>query len=691
MCVTIVVTPRERYSTALRCLPTLIANTKMPHRLVYVAGNAPAYIVKFLETTCRAHRYELELRPRFLSPNEARNIGVRLATTRYVALLDNDVLVEPGWLEALVKCAEETGADIVGPLVLWGEPEDGLVHIAGGDLLFEEENGRRRIDDRHRHTDANLRIRPLELTRSRCDYVDAHCLLARRDLFDRIGLLDERTRNLEHIDLALALRDHGGNTVVEPTAVVSYLVDADHVLSDAEFFQVRGSEDWLVQTLGHWAQKWRFDPESSLFRRFIATRPRQQEICQLPRPGVQPPGEVTAHHHPFAQTVLQLASHMRSLGYPVWNIEAVLAAYHVAALLFDGIYRANGKTFVAHAVGTASVLAAYGAPATVIVAGLLHAAYPLGRFPANVGGTLAGTRRWLSHRIGHRAEAQVFEYFRLDFETTRAAVLETDPDELRLLLAYAVLLQMANSVDEHLDGGLLFTRDAPDAVARSAAQNARWSVVYRRVAALLRCESMLDLLLSLQNEVSRGTFEYSPPPLAASYVFASESRQALARVADRAPAGAARRQARIDQRPLLERLRPTPGPLLRQFGRDEFILQNGGVIRREGPGLVTLVTGPLPWSYSCLLPIDPADRLQGEVILKVAVSVSEGRLGVAVLWKNSSTEFLGPEQSVDVGGPVELRFALPEVREAGHLVFRSWVPQRTTARIADIAVHSVAD
>ena len=35
-------------------------------------------------------------------------LGLERATTLYVAFLDNDVVVEPGWLEALVRCAEES-------------------------------------------------------------------------------------------------------------------------------------------------------------------------------------------------------------------------------------------------------------------------------------------------------------------------------------------------------------------------------------------------------------------------------------------------------------------------------------------------------------------------------------------------------------------------------------------------------
>src|SRR5262245_51872762 len=122
--VTVVVTPRERYSTARRALESIAANTSGDWRLVYVAGGAPPDVREYLSETCARHGFQLILRPRFLAPNVARNLGLAMADTRYVAFLDNDVVVEPGWLAELVRCAEEEAADLVGPLCLAGEPAD---------------------------------------------------------------------------------------------------------------------------------------------------------------------------------------------------------------------------------------------------------------------------------------------------------------------------------------------------------------------------------------------------------------------------------------------------------------------------------------------------------------------------------------------------------------------------------------
>jgi hypothetical protein len=131
-----------------------------------------------------------------------------------------------------------------------------------------------------------------------------------------------------------------------------------------------------------------------------------------------------------------------------------------------------------------------------------------------------------------------------------------------------------------------------------------------------------------------------------------------------------------------------PGPSRRRLDLGELLLQGDAVVRADGAsGAVILVTGPRQWSYGGLLSIDPDGAFQGRAILKVALSVSEGWLGVGVLRKHSSTEFLVPEQSVKAGERGDLTFALPDVREAGHLVLRGWVAGATTARLAGIALH----
>ena len=135
MDVTVVVIPRERFSTSERSLTNLFAHTAQPFRLIYVSAGAPSAVQRYLEAASQEMQFRL-ITTGYLSPNRARNVALREVTTEYVVFIDNDALVTPGWLDGLVRCAEETRAAIVGPLYLIGEIEHKQIHMAGGTLHF---------------------------------------------------------------------------------------------------------------------------------------------------------------------------------------------------------------------------------------------------------------------------------------------------------------------------------------------------------------------------------------------------------------------------------------------------------------------------------------------------------------------------------------------------------------------------
>jgi GT2 family glycosyltransferase len=134
---TIVAVPRERFGLTRRALEAIYANTAGAFELVYVDGGSPARIRRYIAAEARARGFTLVRTDRYLTPNEARNLGLRHVRTRYVVFIDNDVVPAPGWLDRLVVCAETTGAWIVGPLYFIGEPEREVIHMAAGDARIE--------------------------------------------------------------------------------------------------------------------------------------------------------------------------------------------------------------------------------------------------------------------------------------------------------------------------------------------------------------------------------------------------------------------------------------------------------------------------------------------------------------------------------------------------------------------------
>ena len=129
--VTVVVVPRERFSHALASLESIQQNTDGPFELIYIDGHGPPELARELERRAAAGPFRLIRSDHYLSPNAARNLALPHVTTKYLAFVDNDVIVTPGWLGALVACAEEHGCTAVCPLTFEDEAFS-VVHHAGG-------------------------------------------------------------------------------------------------------------------------------------------------------------------------------------------------------------------------------------------------------------------------------------------------------------------------------------------------------------------------------------------------------------------------------------------------------------------------------------------------------------------------------------------------------------------------------
>ncbi len=259
--VTILMSARERFSATREVLGAVYAQTAQPFRLVYIDGGSPRPIRHYLDAVADEKGFDLVRFPHYLWPNRARNLALSRADTEYVVFLDNDTLVAPNWLEPLIRCADETGADVVTPVVCQYRPVHTEIHFAGGEagICVEERDGRRerKIYDRIHHQGKPLEgVRP-ELRRAPTEVCEFHCVLVRRSVFERIGPLDESLLSTrEHVDLCMSVRNAGGMVYIEPDSVVTYLGAAPLRLSDIPFYMLRWSDAWALASVKHLEVKW---------------------------------------------------------------------------------------------------------------------------------------------------------------------------------------------------------------------------------------------------------------------------------------------------------------------------------------------------------------------------------------------------------------------------------------------------
>jgi GT2 family glycosyltransferase len=271
--VTIVVVPRERFSYTRDCLESVYAHTDVPFRLVCVDGGSPSGTRQFLRTQAEARGFELVRTDHYLSPNRARNLGLSHVTTPYVVFMDNDVVVAPGWLGPLLRCAKQTGAAVVGPLNCEGPPLHEIIHFAGGDCRIEETSRHGHIEqtmidtiDRQGQRLADVRY---ELKRQRTSVAEFHCLLVRTAIFEKTGPFDEAMLTVrENLDFCLAVAAAGGAIYIEPASIITYLGYQPLAWRDLPYYLLRWNDRWTLSSLHRFRDKWQLSEDDYFQRQY---------------------------------------------------------------------------------------------------------------------------------------------------------------------------------------------------------------------------------------------------------------------------------------------------------------------------------------------------------------------------------------------------------------------------------------
>jgi (p)ppGpp synthase/HD superfamily hydrolase len=160
--------------------------------------------------------------------------------------------------------------------------------------------------------------------------------------------------------------------------------------------------------------------------------------------------------HSYAQTNIQLFNQLGRLGYAPAELEAVASAYELAIVLVTGRFRPSGKTFVAHLVGTASILASLAVPSPLVIAGLLHAVYSAGDFGDGPPGVSEARRDRVRSVAGERAEEYVSRYQALFWSDHTIRSITAGLDGMTAMERDVVLMRLANELEEFLDFGILY-------------------------------------------------------------------------------------------------------------------------------------------------------------------------------------------------------------------------------------------
>ncbi|MGH1592039.1 glycosyltransferase family 2 protein [Methylobacterium phyllosphaerae] len=219
--VSIVIPSRDRLDLIARvCRGVLHETAYAPIELIIVDnGSTEPAVLEHYATLRGDPRVRILMDPQPFNFAAMVNAGVAAAAGTVVVLLNNDVAVlEPGWLEAMVRqaCRPEVGA--VGAKLLYG---DGALQHAGVVVGLGGRAGhilRRRPGDTPGHL-GRLRVA------HEVSAVTAACLAVSREKYLAVGGFDAATFPVDFndVDFCLRLGAAGWKTVWTPAATLAHL------------------------------------------------------------------------------------------------------------------------------------------------------------------------------------------------------------------------------------------------------------------------------------------------------------------------------------------------------------------------------------------------------------------------------------------------------------------------------------
>jgi glycosyltransferase involved in cell wall biosynthesis len=178
--VSIILLLSNQQDRSRRCLDSIKKYTKETHDIFFVPADASSGQPKWLRNAIKGNskRYRLVKSDEKAGFSKAHNLGIKESSGKFIVLLNDSLIMTENWLTGMLECldkSDDTG--IVGPM---------MTAIEGPQGVSVSEHNLKDFDQYSRSFRERNRYRCVPVK-----HLKGPCLLFRRELLDKTGLLDE--------------------------------------------------------------------------------------------------------------------------------------------------------------------------------------------------------------------------------------------------------------------------------------------------------------------------------------------------------------------------------------------------------------------------------------------------------------------------------------------------------------------
>ena len=274
--VTIIITPRDRYSQLVQCVKSIYKYTDPDlFELIILDLGYPRKDLKLAKDFLADKQNYRVLKFGRVIPMEAMDKVREHIQTKYSVFMDNDSRALENWLPPLIETGELTGAAVINPVILErsgvDEGADVRNHLYTNELRFVEIEGEKFLIEHKSYRRALPSEIPKEKASSQS--FELHCVMFNTEVLKSLEL--PRMTIREHLDIGMQLAARGLQSIVDPRSQIIFdNLGTRANLSDLKYFNLRWNSRITESSSRLFEKRWgyRFYSEQSIYNWAIRRR-----------------------------------------------------------------------------------------------------------------------------------------------------------------------------------------------------------------------------------------------------------------------------------------------------------------------------------------------------------------------------------------------------------------------------------